>query len=79
MSSSIIVPDSRRALLVGSINLNFEMKNFILELIGFHRIHHISWSFGWKFPMIDYASFDKFGVRYVHRRDYHDCTKTGVY
>ncbi len=43
-----------------------------------HRIHHISWSYGWTFRPIRWAYFDNYGWQRLDAY-YHDCTWSGVY
>lgn len=52
--------------------------SFLQKLTGIHQIHHIKWSWGWKLPFVQLAKF-KDGWKWVHPRDYHNCTATGRY
>lgn len=57
------------------------------RVTGFHRIHHMYWSYGWLVPIIRVGYFhnDSFGQKHGYKKlkgrgiDYHDCTKTGIY
>jgi len=69
------------------------MKKFrLLQLItGFHSIHHIQYSNGYKIPFLEYGYFKKFGFKNLNdgnnkygrfptlQKAYHDCTKTKRY
>lgn len=71
------------------------MRNFkrALQIITFiHRIHHTTYSYGWKIPFLDYGVFFWYKKRWKNvslinklGRDnngvkrYHNCTITGVY
>ena len=54
------------------------MKKTILErVLRLHRIHHPTHSFGWAWPWLGVARFDRYGWRRVSKHSYHDCTKSG--
>jgi len=75
------------------------MKKKILRFIQFitnvHRIHHITYSYGWTFKPIPIGYFDGYkekdckenwwalkkikGFHVIKRKDFHDCTTTGTY
>ena len=68
------------------------MKKYrILQLLFFiHRIHHISYSYGYKLAFLPIGYFDKFGFKFTNKhsfktksnkyvKGYHNCTLTGVY
>jgi hypothetical protein len=69
------------------------MKKFrlIQLLTGFHYIHHIQYSFGFKIPFIEFAYFKNFGFKRTNtlklrgkngkdiKKPYHNCTLSGVY
>lgn len=50
-----------------------------LQLItGFHRIHHILESYGYKIPFVPYGYFDRYGLRKINNQ-YHNCTISNIY
>jgi hypothetical protein len=63
----------------------------VLEALGFHRIHHIEWAFGWRLPLVSLAVFPggqsltepirviPWRFRRVVDGEFHDCTASGVY
>ena len=51
---------------------------FLQKITGFHRIHHILESYGYKIPFICYGYFDRYGLRKINNQ-YHDCTISGKY
>lgn len=59
------------------------MKRFIQIITGFHRIHNMMYSYGFKIPFISYGYFDKYGLQKINTpngyKGYHDCTKTNKY
>lgn len=62
-------------------------KRLIQFIIGVHRIHHITYSYGWKLPFLEVGWFKEFGFKKLKQitikdkpsKPYHNCTKTGVY
>ena len=42
-----------------------------------HRVHHVTWSYGYVFTPLGLGYFERYGCRRVE--SYHDCTRTGVY
>ena len=56
-------------------------------LTGFHRIHSVKYSYGYKIPFLNYAVFDKCGIQKLGTikinnqcvKDYHNCTLTNTY
>ena len=66
------------------------MNNYrILQLVTFiHYIHHYVYSYGFKFPFIDYGYFRKFGIKKLGKTkgakgeviiSYHNCTLSNIY
>jgi len=64
------------------------MKKYrLLQLItGFHAIHHIKYSNGYKIPFLEYGYFKKYGFKNLNtgtfptlQKAYHNCTKTKRY
>lgn len=60
----------------------------LLELLtGFHRIHSVKYSYGYKIPFVGYGIFKKYGIKklgtvsfnYQKEKDYHNCTLTNIY
>lgn len=63
------------------------MKRYIQLLTGFHRIHSVRYSYGYKIPFLSYGMFDDHGVQKLGKirinnlpeKDYHNCTLTNRY
>ncbi len=67
------------------------MTRIVLEILGFHRIHHIEWAYGWRLPLTPIAVFPgrqalaeptryiPWRIKRVARGEFHDCTTTGIY
>lgn len=63
------------------------MKRYIQLLTGFHRIHSVRYSYGYKIPFLPYGIFDDNGFKklgtisfnYRTEKDYHNCTLTNRY
>jgi len=63
------------------------MKRYIQLLTGFHRIHSVRYSYGYKIPFISYGIFDDHGLQKLDKirinnlpeKDYHNCTLTNRY
>ncbi|WP_413373232.1 hypothetical protein [Paenibacillus taichungensis] len=56
-----------------------KFKRLIQRVTGIHKIHHIVYSYGYKFPLIRAAYFRSHGFKRITNDKYHNCTKTGVY
>jgi len=52
---------------------------FLQLISGIHRIHHIRWSYGWKFWFLKKGYFDTKGWQKLDKSKYHNCTITGNY
>lgn len=63
------------------------MKRYIQLLTGFHRIHSVRYSYGYKIPFLSYGIFDDHGLQKLDKirinnlpeKDYHNCTLTNRY
>lgn len=59
------------------------IKRFVQLITGFHRIHDIFNSYGYKIPFTKYAYFDDFGFKQIYTKDgnptFHNCTKSNIY
>lgn len=44
-----------------------------------HRIHHINYSYGYMLWPIGVGYFQKHGFKWCARKQYHNCTTTGIY
>jgi len=60
----------------------------VLELLtGFHKIHSIKYSYGYKIPFTNFGIFYKYGIQKLgtfksnngQHKDYHNCTLTNIY
>jgi len=64
-----------------------KVKRIIQLITGFHKIHHMYWSYGYKLPLLKIGYFNdkthiyQFGFKKLKGCgiDYHDCTKTNKY
>jgi len=64
-----------------------KVKRIVQFITGFHRIHHINYSFGYKLPFLkigyfnDKKHYKQFGFKRIkgHAIDYHNCTTTGIF
>jgi len=54
------------------------IKRFIQLVTGFHRIHHVKESYGFKIPFTKYGYFDRYGLQKINKQ-YHNCTISGIY
>lgn len=54
-----------------------KIKRLIQLITGFHRIHDILNSYGYKIPFSKYAYFDRYGLQKTTQ--YHNCTKENMY
>lgn len=48
-------------------------------IICVHRIHHIRYSFGWLIWPFGIAYFKGYGLKRIHRNEYHDCAIIGIF
>lgn len=63
------------------------MKRYIQLLTGFHRIHSVRYSYGYKIPFTSYGIFDNWELKKLGKidvkskviKDYHNCTLTNRY
>ena len=63
------------------------MNRYLQLLTGFHRIHSVRYSYGYKIPFIPYGIFDRYGLQKLGKirinnlteKDYHNCTLTNIY
>ena len=68
-----------------------KVRRFIEIITGFNYIHHIYYSYGYKFPFMPFGYFKKYGIKYLNsstfkdkdgnmiKKIYHNCTLTGTY
>ena len=61
-----------------------KIKRLFQIITGFHRIHDIFNSYGYRIPFTQYGYFDNYGFQKVTLSKkgetmYHNCTKTNVY
>ncbi len=54
-------------------------KRWLQYLTNIHRIHHITWSYGYTLKPFRVGYFDEYGFKRIKRSEYHDCTSTGIY
>lgn len=74
-------------MLSGNIMKSGNMKRYLQLLTGFHRIHSVRYSYGYKIPFLSYGIFDNHGLQklgtisfnYRIEKDYHNCTLTNQY
>ncbi|KJD44197.1 hypothetical protein QD47_18530 [Paenibacillus terrae] len=50
----------------------------IQRVTGFHKIHHIWYSYGYKIPLVKLAYFRQHGFKRLEKDKYHNCTITGI-
>jgi hypothetical protein len=75
-------------MLFGNIMISGKMKRRLQLITGFHRIHSVVYSYGYKIPFTSYGIFYKWELKKLGKikvnnnkviDDYHNCTLTNRY